>query len=90
MSDIRVWRIAVSTRAEKELLQLPRKDQGRVRAAIDRLGAGFPGGDVKKLKGRENEWRLRVGDWRIRFRPDFDERVILILHVLARGAAYRE
>jgi mRNA interferase RelE/StbE len=58
--------------------------------AIDRLAAGPRYGDVRKLQGKENEWRLRVGGWRVRFRPDFRARVIFVLHVLARGGAYRE
>jgi len=33
-----------------------------------------------------NEWRLRVGDWRIRF--SFDDDARFITHVLPRGRAY--
>lgn len=84
------WRVEVSARAERDLKQLPPRDQARVRAAVDALEAGPGTGDIRKLRGRENEWRLRVGDWRVRFRPDFHERVIYILHVRSRGEAYRD
>ena len=30
-------------------------------------------GDFKKLQGRENEWRLRTGDWRIILTFENDE-----------------
>jgi mRNA interferase RelE/StbE len=36
------------------------------------------------------EWRLRVGDWRVRFDRDDEARVIVVLRVLPRGRAYRE
>jgi mRNA-degrading endonuclease RelE of RelBE toxin-antitoxin system len=34
------------------------------------------------------EWRLRVGDWRVRFAFDDQQRVIVVLRVLPRGRAY--
>lgn len=46
-------------------------------------------GDVVRLAGVEPaEYRLRVGDWRIRFTRD-DERRLQVLRVLHRGKAYR-
>jgi mRNA interferase RelE/StbE len=47
-------------------------------------------GDIRKLQGSDNEWRLRVGEWRVRFAPDNDRREIVILRVLPRGRAYRD
>ena len=89
MSDRPPWRVVVTGRAERELKRLPAKDQGRIRSAMDALTTG-PGGDLRKLRGTEDEWRLRVGDWRIRFRIDFSARVVVILRVLPRGSAYRD
>ena len=36
------------------------------------------------------QWRLRVGDWRVRFRFNYATRTIEVLHVLSRGPAYRD
>ena len=36
------------------------------------------------------QWRLRVGDWRVRFSRDPGSRTILVLRVLPRGRAYRD
>jgi mRNA-degrading endonuclease RelE of RelBE toxin-antitoxin system len=38
----------------------------------------------------EDEWRLRVGDWRVRFTRERDTGVIQVLRVLPRGRAYRD
>jgi mRNA-degrading endonuclease RelE of RelBE toxin-antitoxin system len=46
-------------------------------------------GDVVRLAGTE-EWRLRVGDWRVRFERDPRARMIYVLRVLPRGRAYRD
>lgn len=44
-------------------------------------------GDVRKLVGREGTWALRVGDWRVIYRPFGD--VWEIGRVLHRSEAYR-
>lgn len=69
----------------KTLRRLSRVDRERLAAATRAL----PDGDVRPLKGKPGEWRLRVGDWRLRFHRDDAERVIDILLVASRGAAYR-
>ena len=37
--------------------------------------------DVRRLQGSD-EWRLRVGDWRVRLRLDFDVRTVVVVRVL--------
>jgi mRNA-degrading endonuclease RelE of RelBE toxin-antitoxin system len=54
------------------------------------LSGGLAGRDVRKLRGKPNEWRLRVGDWRIRFGLDARAQTVVILQVLPRGRAYRD
>jgi mRNA-degrading endonuclease RelE of RelBE toxin-antitoxin system len=45
-------------------------------------------GDVVKLRGLDPpEWRLRVGDYRVRFRRRGD--TLEVLHVAHRREAYR-
>jgi mRNA-degrading endonuclease RelE of RelBE toxin-antitoxin system len=47
-------------------------------------------GDVVHLVGVEPaEYRLRVGDWRVRFYRDDDPEALHVLRVLHRGKAYR-
>ena len=60
----------------------------RIGQAVTRL-AQTGQGDITKLTGRE-EWHLRVGTWRVRFRFDHDAHSIVIVRVLPRREAYRE
>jgi mRNA-degrading endonuclease RelE of RelBE toxin-antitoxin system len=55
--------------------------------ALEQLAANDPRADVRKLAGAD-EHRLRVGDWRVRFRRDPEVREIVVLRVLPRGRAY--
>ncbi len=46
--------------------------------------------DLRKLAGRENEWRLRVGKWRAVLELDTRSGEIHVLRVLPRSRAYRD
>ena len=63
--------------------------QRRVIQALDRLTDHPPAGDVVKLVSTD-EWRLRVGDWRVRFKRDAETGVVYVVRVLPRGRAYRD
>ena len=59
----------------------------RVKLAVESF-AETRAGNVKKLQGIEPpEYRLRVGDWRVRFHQD--DAIIRVLRVLNRREAYR-
>lgn len=83
-----MWQVRWRNRAEDDLDALPRQVRQRVVTAIDRL-AETGQGPVRKLQGQPAEWRLRVGDWRIRFVFDYPNRTIEVLRVLHRREVYR-
>ena len=58
------------------------KDPKRLKKAIEKL----PFGDIKRLSGLKNEYRLRVGDLRVLFTKEND--TITINDILPRGQAY--
>ena len=71
-----------SKRAAKAISKISSPFKQNIKEAIEKL----PVGDVKKLQGHKNAYRLRVGDFRILF--DMDEK-IEITDVLPRGDAYK-
>ena len=83
-----MWQVRWRNRAEDDLAALPRQVQQRVATALDRL-AETGQGSVRKLQGQPPEWRLRVGDWRVRFVFDYPNRTIEVMRVLHRREAYR-
>jgi mRNA interferase RelE/StbE len=74
--------------AERDLRRIDPQVRERIRQAVYRL-VDTGQGDVRRLQGRPREWRLRVGDWRIRFTEDPTGQTVIILRVLPRGEAYR-
>ncbi len=106
-----LWRYELTGQAERDLRQLDRAVRQRVLHALDRFVAKpGPGpildperGDVRRLRGALEEYRLRIGDWRVRFTvrvvvepvspPATGEvtvHVVDVLRVLPRGRAYRD
>lgn len=86
MSDLS-WRILYTSRARRDLRRLDRQVAKRVILALDGLAANDPRSDLRKLSGSE-EYRLRVGEWRVRLDRDPTSRQITVLRVLPRGRAY--
>ena len=75
--------------AERDFARAPRRMQQRIITALDRYLADQRTGDITKLAGSVDEWRLRVGDWRVRFRYSEDGRTLVVLRVLPRDEVYR-
>ena len=82
------WRVEFAPRARKDLRRLDRPVQQRVIEALERLTADPKlSGDVRRLVG-STEYRLRVGEWRVRFEVDGERLVVTVVRVLPRGRAY--
>ena len=83
------YTVEVSRRAIRSIAALPRKEEQRVRAAIELLAdEPRPPGCVA-LTGEQSVYRVRVGDYRIVYEI-FDTRlVILITRVGHRRDVYR-
>lgn len=89
MTDPDGWRVEFARPAQRDLGRLDPQIRRRVLIAVKGLIADPPRGDIKRLTGTD-EWRLRVGDWRVRFTRDPDHQLVLIKRVLPRGRAYRD
>ena len=59
--------------AQRDLRQLDHQVAQRIVAAVRRY-AETGGGNVRRLAGAGGELRLRVGDWRVRFTDQMEDR----------------
>lgn len=86
-----MYRIVLKTGAAKSLDRLQPKLRQRIVARLRDI-AGDPGRrrpQVKALKGRlAGRFRLRVGDWRVIFELDREQRLLRVLTVSPREDAY--
>ncbi|GAA1688802.1 type II toxin-antitoxin system RelE/ParE family toxin [Glycomyces endophyticus] len=83
------YRIDFSEEASKGLSKLDKQVQKRILLAVDKLRTNPRPDGVKKLKGGSNEWRIRVGDWRIVYEIHDGRLVVIVLDVDHRSKVYK-
>jgi mRNA interferase RelE/StbE len=83
------YHIAIANSAKRDMRRLDSSLQQRVAIRLQVLRNNPRPSGVKKSRDRENEWRIRVGDYRIIYEIDDDERLIVILRIKHRREAYR-
>ena len=68
-----MYRIVLKKPAKKFIDRLPLNEKRRIVAAIERLPNGE---DIKRLKGYDGLFRLRVGDYRILYTVDHGKLIV--------------
>jgi mRNA-degrading endonuclease RelE of RelBE toxin-antitoxin system len=68
--------------AERDLQHLDQQAREQIRQALERLMETSQG-DVRRLEGRDREWRLRVGNFRVRLHTAAE--TTIVLRVLVTG-----
>ncbi|MFO8058144.1 MAG: type II toxin-antitoxin system RelE/ParE family toxin [bacterium] len=86
------FRIEIKPTAEKQYLKQDRKTRQRIRSALEGLEQEenpLFHHSVRPLTGRiKGDYRMRVGDCRVLFTPDQEEKVLYVYAILPRGDAY--
>lgn len=80
-----IYKIKIRPEALKFIEKQDRFQRIRIYKAIYNL----PNGDVKKMAGCKNEYRLRVGNYRIIYEQNQNEFIILITKAENRGQIYK-
>jgi mRNA interferase RelE/StbE len=84
------YNILIAKSVQKQLNDLPDAFKERVIEKIQNL-ANEPRPDgVVKLKGFDNEYRIRVGDYRVRYEVDDTNQFIRLLQCKHRKDVYRK
>lgn len=80
-----------TAQAEKQLGKLDKNTRLRIIAALDRLREAYPVGDIRKMQGYDDLWRLRVGDYRIVMQIDLVTAsiTITVIRIGHRKEVYR-
>jgi mRNA interferase RelE/StbE len=86
---IRPFVLFVERAAEKELNRLPENIFRRIVAHIKELAHNPRPAGSRKIMGSANDWRIRIGDYRVIYEIDETERALRIMKVRHRREAYR-
>jgi mRNA interferase RelE/StbE len=82
------YRIALTSSAEKELSRLPSQVVARIFPKIEGLAVEPRPHGCKKLRGGQDEWRIRVGDYRVIYTIGDGARQIDVMRIAHRREAY--
>ena len=81
--------VIISKSVQKQINQLPTSIKTKVQDKIVLLKSESRPSGVVKLKGYDNQYRLRVGDYRIRYEIFDEELKIEILQCKHRREVYK-
>jgi mRNA interferase RelE/StbE len=84
-----MYRVVVERSAEKDLKRLSPEIRARAATAIRDLAKNPRPTGSRKLAGTADDWRIRVGDYRIIYEIADEVRIIRINRVRHRSDVYR-
>jgi mRNA interferase RelE/StbE len=82
------YSVEVKPSARKELESLPDNVLARVLQKMNSLRTAPRPAGCKKLKGYRDQWRVRVGDWRVVYIIDDAAKLISITRIAHRREVY--
>jgi mRNA interferase RelE/StbE len=84
-----VYAVEFLPSAARQLAKLDRSMQRRIARAVDRLAADPRGLNSIKLRGAEDVWRVRIGDYRVLYQVLDNRLLILVVAVGHLATVYR-
>lgn len=83
------YRVNFSKAAERQFRNLPRGVQSRIAPRIDALAVDPRPPGAVRLSGREDLYRIRVGDYRVLYAIEERELMVLVVKLGHRREVYR-
>lgn len=84
-----MYEVFLERRAERDLNRLPSNLFDRVIRAVKSLADNPRPQGARKLTASENDWRIRVGDYRVLYEIDDPSQAVRVMRVRHRREAYR-
>ena len=84
------YEIIITKSIQKQLDNLPNNIQERVYDKISQLAEEPRPDGVVKLKGYDNEYRIRIGDYRLVYEIRDDQLIVLLVQCKHRRDVYKK
>ncbi|WP_193196190.1 type II toxin-antitoxin system RelE family toxin [Nostoc sp. MG11] len=84
------YTVVISKSVQKQIDNLPNDVIERVIEKIQNLALEPRPDGIVKLKGSDNEYRIRIGDYRVRYEIDDENQLVQILQCKHRKDVYRK
>ncbi len=83
------YKLALTESAEKELSKLPGSAVERIAGRIEKLADSPRPSGCKKLRGGVNEWRIRIGDYRVIYTIEDTTKTVDVTRIAHRKEVYK-
>lgn len=86
-----MYEVRYQKQAARRLFGMPRRIAQRICARIDAVAADPYGKhpNATQIQGRDRDFRLRLGGWRVIYSINDVQRVLLVAKIDTRGQIYR-
>lgn len=84
-----MYRVEFTAAAQKDILSIPGFVRNRMEIAVEQLQVNPRPEGSKKLKGRENTYRIRLGDYRILYSIGDRSKMLTVFRIRHRKEVYR-
>ena len=84
-----MYEVYLERAAERDLSRLPVEIFNRIVPHISALAENPRPPGCRKLTGAENDWRVRIGDYRVIYEIDEAEKAVRVFRIRHRREAYR-
>jgi mRNA interferase RelE/StbE len=83
------YSVQTKSSLKKDVRKIPDEFLKKIYREIETLAENPYGEGVRKIKGSEELYRIRVGDYRVIYEIDDKEKKLLIVYIRNRKDAYR-
>jgi mRNA interferase RelE/StbE len=84
-----VYEVLLERRAERDLKKLSQAMFYRVIPQIKDLSENPKPSGCRKITGSKNDWRIRIGDYRIIYEIDEKEKAVKVMRIKHRREVYK-
>jgi len=83
-----VYEVLLERRAERDLKKVSQETFYRIIPKIKALSENPKPAGCRKITGSKNDWRIRIGDYRIIYEIDEKEKAVKVMRVRHRREVY--
>ncbi len=83
------YEVIIKRKSQKQLGRIQKEHRERIIAAVFDLSQNPRPVGYRKLRDREEEWRIRIGSYRVIYGIDDERRVVEVLDIAHRRDVYR-
>jgi mRNA interferase RelE/StbE len=84
-----VYEVLLESRAERDLKKLPGEVFHRIIPPLKSLADNPKPKGARKISGSKNDWRLRIGDYRVIYEINERAKCVKVMRIRHRREAYR-